>query len=651
MDLIRRRYSSTPARADSTGSAHSSNSGISSADYGRPGKPALLRQRVSSVFSPLKKRASVMSSTSGMHSESEAGDAVVVADNVAALGFLIREQDSDTETTDSIDDIRRPSGLGRTASFSSDRSHPSFAWTQESDCLQAPRIHHSISSPSLIQGLADRIRDAKSRHVPVHSIVQGFPLPPRQRVFDIPMEVLICIMAHLPRDSVTRAAVVAHGFAEAAQTVLYGRIDLRTVRPSRHGQLLALLASRPRITECVHAFICHSWPENEPPEEDSSVTSQPPALAHLAIALQNMPNLVTLTLPSFDVDVLRRHTAFGLRHLTFLNGELHKEEMQALFNWLDGQINITSFRLPELFDVATGSDRPTPQTQASLRPQTHALLASPMLLPVSPVSPITPVSPTFSVRGEEPYSYESPTLLPALQTLHASPSLVAALAPSRCLQHVTVNVDATLYTGLRPAALVAPLKGARYLGFKFGRQVDRRSMEKVLSAAGATLGGTKREDTESGREPTSGVESLTIYIASPDPGVDEVLYKIIHSVISRYADLHTIALNCAPSVDGGSLDFRAMASSPIPHPPTPPISPSLVRPGSAGFSASPMDRPTSVAFPSHEQAATPILTTASIITSPTSRLSHKERLHINSWVKLCPSLRVIKLLSGAEWRA
>ncbi|KAI5829917.1 hypothetical protein K523DRAFT_363171 [Schizophyllum commune Tattone D] len=642
MDLIRRRYSSTTAapsgRANGTARPRSSASGISSADYGGAGKTEPLRKRVSSVFSPLRKRASVASGAS-YASSSEAAETSVVAGNVAALGYLIREQDSDTESTDSIDDIRRPSGLGRTASFSSDRSPPSFAWTLESTEQQdQPRLHHSISSPSLLHGLAKRIRSARDRSPGVNSLVPRFPLPPRHRVFDVPMEVLICIMSHLPRDSVARAAVVARGFSEAAQTVLYGRIDLRTVRPSRQPQLLALLASRPQLTELVQTFICHNWPETEPPDEDNSVTSHPPALAHLAIALQNMPNLITLALPSFDVDVLRRHTAFGLRNLTFFNTVMAKEDRQALFNWLDGQINIVSFRLPELFDETQEGEKSS--LQASLSAPTHALLASPLLSPVSPSSPISPMSPTFSVRGPEPYSYESPTLLPALRTLHAPPSLAASLAPSRRLRRATINVDATLYTGLRPAALVAPLKGVQHLGLRFGRHVDRRSMEKVLSAAGATLGGMKSESPLEDAEPVEGVQSLTVYITSPDPGVDEVLYKIIHSVISRYCHLTSLALNCVPATDEDFADFRSGTSTP-----------DSARPGSPGMASSLMERPSSVMFPSHDLVATPILSTAPIITSSPSRLSHKERLHINSWVKLCPTMRVVKLLSGAEWRA
>uniref|UniRef100_D8Q6V3 Uncharacterized protein n=1 Tax=Schizophyllum commune (strain H4-8 / FGSC 9210) TaxID=578458 RepID=D8Q6V3_SCHCM len=578
MDLIRRRYSSTTAapsgRANGAARPRSSASGISSADYGGAGKTEPLRKRVSSVFSPLRKRASVASGAS-YASSSEAAETSVVAGNVAALGYLIREQDSDTESTDSIDDIRRPSGLGRTASFSSDRSPPSFAWTLESTEQQdQPRLHHSISSPSLLHGLAERIRSARDRSPGVNSLVPRFPLPPRHRVFDVPMEVLICIMSHLPRESVARAAVVARGFSEAAQNVLYGRIDLRTVRPSRQPQLLALLASRPQLTELVRTFICHNWPETEPPDEDSSVTSHPPALAHLAIALQNMPNLITLALPSFDVDVLRRHTAFGLRNLTFFDTVMAKEHRQALFNWLDGQINIVTFRLPELFDEAQEGEKSGPP-QTSLSAPTHALLASPLLSPVSPSTPISPMSPTFS-----------------------------------------------------------------HLGLRFGRHVDRRSMEKVLSAAGATLGGMKSESPLEDAEPVEGLQSLTVYITSPDPGVDEVLYKIIHSVISRYSHLTSLALNCVPVTDEDFADFRSGMSTP-----------DSARPGSPGMASSLMERPSSVMFPSHDLVSTPILSTAPIITSSPSRLSHKERLHINSWVKLCPTMRVVKLLSGAEWRA
>ena len=58
----------------------------------------------------------------------------------------------------------------------------------------------------------------------------------------------------------------------------------------------------------------------------------------------------------------------------------------------------------------------------------------------------------------------------------------------RPLKSVSLNINNTLYNGLRPAALMASFHGIHHLALRFGESVDRRSYEKVLGAVGAALG-------------------------------------------------------------------------------------------------------------------------------------------------------------------
>lgn len=59
----------------------------------------------------------------------------------------------------------------------------------------------------------------------------------------------------------------------------------------------------------------------------------------------------------------------------------------------------------------------------------------------------------------------------------------------RPLRNATLSINTTLYTGLRPGALMQSLQGIKRLELRFGSAVDRRTIGKVLSAAGAALTG------------------------------------------------------------------------------------------------------------------------------------------------------------------
>jgi hypothetical protein len=225
-----------------------------------------------------------------------------------------------------------------------------------------------------------------------------------------------------------------------------------------------------------------------------------------------MSSLVSLTLPAFDISLLAHHSAFGLKSLTFLHHTATDACTKAMFAWLDGQTNIISLRFPNLDD--TPQIKLDPITDAGLS-KTHSspnLLtlsngSIPRLLSLNPFSTPnpsprsgyfmpspSPPGPQYPLSDTEPFA--SPTLLPNLTVLHAPPSLALLLATPlssgatrRPLTSVFLNINTTLYNGLRPAALMGALRGhTTHLALRFSEIVDRRTFEKMLGAVGASLG-------------------------------------------------------------------------------------------------------------------------------------------------------------------
>lgn len=188
------------------------------------------------------------------------------------------------------------------------------------------------------------------------------------------------------------------------------------------------------------------------------------------------------------------------------------DEQGELFLWLDGQSDIISLALPNLVEKGDeNSDHCHSLSKSRISTSPHT---SPNITPGS--SPMTtPLSSSFPpVHAPTPLPFSSPSLLPALTTLCAPPNLVALLAPRRPLTHATLLIHSTLYTGLRPSALMSALRGVKTLAVKFGENMDRRSVEKLLGAAGATLG----EVPEKGHN----LQVLEVEVAWFGTGSDEV---------------------------------------------------------------------------------------------------------------------------------
>lgn len=211
----------------------------------------------------------------------------------------------------------------------------------------------------------------------------------------------------------------------------------------------------------------------------------------------------------------------------------------------------------------------------------------------SPVNNAAPSQPTATTIIPTEHSFQSfgamtssSTLLPSLEILQGPPSFVSTLTTvirdpftdketRRPLKNVIVNVNGTLYTGVRPATLISILqpislaalavgkeplgephgenRGMRSLGFKFGEAVDRRTVEKVLSSAGGAFGGIKgsdEDDTQSmegDHKEKAGIDELFLEMTAPaltdtDDTFEENLYGIVQSVLPRYHGLKSLSL-------------------------------------------------------------------------------------------------------------
>ncbi|KAH6902558.1 hypothetical protein BKA70DRAFT_1112752 [Coprinopsis sp. MPI-PUGE-AT-0042] len=529
---------------------------------------------------------------------------------------------------ESLEDIRRPSGLGRAASMSSKRSLPltpsrmvfpqsSTAESQEDQGLLQEQHDggyirsRAKSSPNPSVGLFRSISlKAKNRLRSRRNSVSNEPepapaptapsvdpelpppVPPLSLHHRLPVEVIASIFIHLPKSEVPGLARLSRVWSEAARIHLYTRLDLGQLKPKQIEKLLGILAPRRDLTDVVQHFTCTTWPNFFEAHRPSSATLASPSspdreaqlrntllTATFTLTLQRMSNLTHLTLPSFDLSLLSQHSAFGLKSITFLNTAFSQEEMTSLFNWLDGQINISLLSFPNLEDYyPNGEDGPPAMNgDATSNPNTPAvsrLSDTPtyyLNTPVVNAAPLTPTTPSNhltvstapwngspspragSFRLGQPQaaasslslflppgtSFSSLTLLPLLSTLHATPAFLSALVPTTpagavplagrsvlCRPHlraVVLNISTNLYDGLRPSAVMTCLKGIDELSIRFTECVDRRTVEKVLAAVSSVLGsiaseaGSDEDCRDSVEDEWLGLSSLCINFKATTP--------------------------------------------------------------------------------------------------------------------------------------
>ncbi|PBK79691.1 hypothetical protein ARMGADRAFT_117784 [Armillaria gallica] len=195
---------------------------------------------------------------------------------VQRVGAVLLEEDEEkikmplSSSQSSMDDIRRPSGLGPTIE-------------EHASVMRAYRVH-------------------------VPPLPPYRPPKPMSAIPPLPVEVLATILSLLPHTSVPALALLSRDFLSAAQAVLYGDLDMRDVQ--NPDMLWIFLVTRRDLTSLTHTLRFPAWP-----------SAQTRAYL-LPRVLARMDNLRSLSLPSFDIHIVRHHSAFGLRHIEFGNTHL-----------------------------------------------------------------------------------------------------------------------------------------------------------------------------------------------------------------------------------------------------------------------------------------------------------------------------------------
>ena len=474
--------------------------------------------------------------------------------------------DSPTSSREYEAEIRCPSGLGSAASIISKRSLPPspFCPQNGSPYTAVTGIKRAISSPNLLRTLSQKVR-GKTRPRGASTIMgkatmnsgvlpQSAPHVASKRSRRFPEEVISLIISSFPRAAVASCATISRMFVSPSRASLYGTVDTCPLTVTQLEKLISTLSTHKHLAELVTTFICPEWPvffisdtrDRSARHKDALLT------ATFAWAIERMSNLTSLTLPAFDMSLLAHQTSFGLKSVTFLSYTMEDSETRALFAWLDGQVNISTLRFPNLLDLDARTNNSSDSNNLddeSSRPRTapKTLKPFPTNTRSSSLSPYSTSLPSPTRLGSPSISqanalFSSFTLLPNLTTLHATPTLVRSLAAPladipysrRPLQSVWLNINTTLYSGLRPASLMSSLCGISHLGLTFSPNVDRRSFEKVIGAVGASLGSVREIDDDpfivDPNPPLSksGLRILEIVFQTPatQPGRDEVCFYV-----------------------------------------------------------------------------------------------------------------------------
>ncbi|KAK0471458.1 hypothetical protein IW261DRAFT_894432 [Armillaria novae-zelandiae] len=389
-----------------------------------------LQRRHTASASPVKSGGKLMKRMSTMFKPASQRVVERVAEIVEEEGEE-KIKVSVSSSQSSMDDIRRPSGLGPTIE-------------EHASVMRAYRVQVPPLPP---------YRPPKLLHT----------IPP------LPVEILTAILSSIPRPSVPALALLSRAFLCAAQAVLYGDLDMRDIQ--NPDTLWIFLVTRRDLTSLTHTLRVPAWPSAQ-------------TRAYLIPrVLARMDNLRSLSLPSFDLHILRHHSAFGLRHIEFGNTRLAEQAEAELLTWLDGQTNVFSLRFPFLVD---GDDEdvllptPLPTTPTRIRLLSAPTTPSqPFLFQMPPLSPLPP-TPTPT---QDTFTHVAETLLPNLTTLQGPPRLIILLAPSRPLIDASITISTPIYDGFRPTTTLESLPSSvRHLRFTF-KSVGKRTEEKTLRSA------------------------------------------------------------------------------------------------------------------------------------------------------------------------
>ena len=433
---------------------------------------ASLFRRVSTLFTVRRR-----SSTKASFSQTNASSAGIGYIHSYPWNTLPRvSTGSDSTARSSLSEIRRPSGLGRPASLleSSDLFANNDSFGTALNGGETPTALASL--PNLLCGVSHPLGDRSRPHRD----------PCCTASFTLPDPIFRAVLEFVPRQHLPAVARVSRGFCAAARYALYHALDSHHMQASAREKLYSVLASRKELAALVVSFYCHAGP--------SSVLS-----GDVRHAFQNMCNLKSLTLPSF-VSILS-HTpsfTFSLTHLTILDEKMTQSQLVALRSWLATQPSLESLSFPHLAEY-------------------------------------TSAEPSEWASASEPNGHSTPftTTLPGLKSLRASAEIISALcfAMRHPIQHLTLDVHATLYTGLRPGAVIRSLRGVRDMHVIFAPEVDRRTVEKFLGVTGSMLTGDNNPEAMKSLEvevswtDNDGAEVPSI---SPTPPFPPLILYLVH---------------------------------------------------------------------------------------------------------------------------
>ncbi|KAL4256616.1 F-box domain-containing protein [Pleurotus pulmonarius] len=505
----------------------------------------LLIRKVSSIFSGRSKR----SKEKNGKPESKLKHAPIGHIAVGRPGLGGYESTTPSPSTESFEsDIRQPSGLGRlrTGSLSSN-----------GDAETAPyeRVR-ALSTPTLLRpaGVGGGTGALGRRVAGVGRSVPRVPQP-----------ILNLIVSFLPRQHVPRVSLVSGAFCEAARATMFAHLDGRFIRPVRFTKLMSLLALRHDLALLVEALTIHVWPPSFYLDGETQISMLAPSTPSFAQSLLNMHRLKTLTLPSFEYTLMRYFSPLMLTKATFLNHTMSVGDQLQLRTWLECQEEIRHLSFPVLIERSSESPCSPLAQSTSLRPTPEN---TPLLTPVSPTfafpsMPSTPTTPYSSARPRtspqcSPLSSPLPSpriafpsgktlspILPHLETLSATPNLTTSLLIQSSssssmgklsfppLEHINLRVHKSLYAGLRPSTVMQAIshRRTRILNLRFSEDIDPRTMEKVLTSAGAILG----------RAP-DGLVTLSVTVEGSTPN-DEELCRMMSTVLVRFTHLQSLAMH------------------------------------------------------------------------------------------------------------
>ncbi|KAG2354232.1 hypothetical protein BDR07DRAFT_626500 [Suillus spraguei] len=387
----------------------------------------------------------------------------------------------------------------------------------------------------------------------------------------LPMELLKTILSFLPKSDLPRIALVSAQLCDASRNTLYRILDLQSISESQVEKLCGTLATHASLAARVQSFSCHFWPATT-----SSDGHLIPSL-DFTTAFHNMSKLESLTLRTF-VPVFSQSPplSFRLKTLVILDDTISVEEIIDILHFLRNQSSLQYLGFPNVVE--------------------------------NPFSPENSFHQRIFASG-----LARETILPSLSQLHAPPRLTMAICSllGQALHTVVLDVTTTLYTGFQPASLLRAIQGVSKLDVVFTHEVDKRTVEKFLGAAGGILSG-------SGAANSHGLNVLEVEVHWMEDDTPEVLYGIIDAVISRFNGLRTLKL---------TTPFRSRQSQSL----TPPLS------GSPQLSA-PSNTPTSPSFDSSMLITSPmgVVLPSEFVNSGT------EKIHAKIWTNACSTLTDIQ---------